>query len=241
MIKDRRIEITADEAVALATRDVKVECVSDEGGFMDLWDVLDDFTFFAPESALTAFTEPTEPPKPMPRTTKPTTPEERTARLVEHVDSTPDDPKQAAIEAELAGETPDPFGHPLNRQGGGDEKVKSGKIKINGHAKPEPVATVPRDFGIMRHEPTTWTDAQLGVMGLMRYTADAKGKRTTKWSLKRLASYFGVENTDTIVEALAVYQLNEAKYNKAAEAYELPNTKAGRSTWETIKKKEGNK
>lgn len=106
-IKDRRIEVDADEALALASKGAMVECVADEGGMMTIWEALGGLTFFAPESALTAFTEPAEPPKHETRTIAHDTPEERTRRILEHVDSTPDEPpttRQAAMEAELAGE-----------------------------------------------------------------------------------------------------------------------------------------
>lgn len=52
MLIERRIEIDLDEALALASSDVDVECVGDGTGFMSLEEALSGLSFFVCESAL---------------------------------------------------------------------------------------------------------------------------------------------------------------------------------------------
>ena len=115
--------------------------------------------------------------------------------------------------------------------------MTSGKIKINGHnKKPDPAeapALVERDPRCLTIE---WTDDMLGVLGAMRYTTTANGERTTQWNINRLRSYFEA-TYDDIVHGLELYQMDEPKYDKAAEIYVLPNVRAGRATFKTIKLK----
>ena len=115
--------------------------------------------------------------------------------------------------------------------------MTSGKIKINGHNKKPDPAEAP---AIIKNDPPhltiEWTDDMLGVLGAMRYTTTANGERTTKWSIIRLRSYFEA-TYDDIVHGLELYQMDEAKYNKAAEIYVLPNVRAGRATFKTIRRK----
>ena len=118
--------------------------------------------------------------------------------------------------------------------------MTSGKIKINGHSKKpaEPTKAPPLTKADERKNLTIeWTDDMLGVLGAMRYTTTANGERTTQWSINRLRSYFEA-TYDDIVHGLELYQMDEPKYNKAAEKYQLPNVQAGRAVWRRIKLKE---
>jgi hypothetical protein len=116
--------------------------------------------------------------------------------------------------------------------------MTSGKIKINGHnTKPaEATKAPPTKADEQRKLTIKWTDDMLGVLGAMRYTLTADGERTTKWSINRLRSYFEA-TYDDIVHGIELYQMDETKYDKAAEIYVLPNVRAGRATFKTIKLK----
>ena len=119
--------------------------------------------------------------------------------------------------------------------------MTSGKIKINGHnKKPTEPTKAPLTKADERKNLTIeWTDDMLGVLGAMRYTRNRDGERTTKWSLDRLRTYFK-GTYDDIVHGLELYQMDEAKYNKAAEKFRLPAVSAGRAVWRKIKLKEEN-
>ena len=119
--------------------------------------------------------------------------------------------------------------------------MTSGKIKINGHnKKPAEPTKAPLTKADERKNLTIeWTDDMLGVLGVMRYTTNRDGERTTKWSLDRLRTYFK-GTYDDIVHGLELYQMDEAKYNKAAEKFRLPAVNAGRAVWRKIKLKEEN-
>ena len=123
--------------------------------------------------------------------------------------------------------------------GGGVEEMTSGKIKINGHnTKPTEATKAPLAKADEQRKLTIeWTDDMLGVLGAMRYTLTADGQRTTKWSLDRLRTYFK-GTYDDVNYGLELYQMNEKKYDAAAEKYILPDVRAGRAAWTSIKKKE---
>lgn len=148
-------------------------------------------------------------------------------------------PKAEALAKEYSGEVPGfvPFaGAPSE---GGVEEMTSGKIKINGHnTKPTEATKAPLAKADEQRKLTIeWTDDMLGVLGAMRYTTTANGERTTQWNINRLRSYFEA-TYDDIVHGLELYQMDEAKYNKAAEKYRLPAVNAGRAVWRRIKLKE---
>ena len=117
--------------------------------------------------------------------------------------------------------------------------MTSGKIKINGHnTKPTEATKTPLAKADEQRKLTIeWTDDMLGVLGAMRYTLTADGQRTTKWSLDRLKTYFK-GTYDDVNYGLELYQMDEKKYDAAAEKYILPDVRAGRAAWTSIKKKE---
>ena len=117
--------------------------------------------------------------------------------------------------------------------------MTSGKIKINGHnTKPTEATKTPLAKADEQRKLTIeWTDDMLGVLGAMRYTLTADGQRTTKWSLDRLRTYFK-GTYDDVNYGLELYRMDEKKYDAAAKKYILPDVRAGRAAWTSIKKKE---
>lgn len=147
-------------------------------------------------------------------------------------------PKQEEPKAEAPKEVPGfvPF---VEAPTGGGVEMTSGKIKINGHnTKPAEATRAPlTKADEQRNLTIKWTDDMLGVLGAMRYTLAADGQRTTKWSLDRLRTYFK-GTYDDVNYGLELYQMDEKKYDAAAEKYILPDVRAGRAAWTSIKKKE---
>ena len=149
-------------------------------------------------------------------------------------------PKQEPPKQEPPKEEPAPVPFASAPSEGGVEEMTSGKIKINGHNKKPDPAEAPAVIEIdPRRLTIEWTDDMLGVLGAMRYTTNRDGERTTQWSINRLRSYFDA-TYDDIVHGLELYQMDEAKYNKAAEKFRLPAVNAGRAVWRKIKLKEEN-
>ena len=257
IIKDRLIEVDVTEALAIAGKGEKVRCVGEGTGLIDIVDALEGLTFFAPESA---FTEELKPikieaskeeiaklAKSAPIAMRYDTPEARTRAIIDsverydekHEEPAKQEAKQEALAKEHSGEeapAPVPFAEAPT---GGGVEMTSGKIKINGHnTKPTEATKTPLAKADEQRKLTIeWTDDMLGVLGAMRYTLTADGERTTKWSLDRLRTYFK-GTYDDVNYGLELYRMDEAKYNKAAEKYILPDVRAGRAAWTSIKKKE---
>jgi hypothetical protein len=254
MIKDRLIEVDLGEALALAGIGETVRCVGDGTGLMTIADALEGLTFFAPESAITEKPEPVKIEASKDEIAKLAksafvpggvvrydTPENRTRAIiasVERYDEEHGDPPVTKQDTPKQ-EEPEPVPFAGAPSGGGVEEMTSGKIKINGHnTRPTEATKAPLTKADEQRKLTIkWTDDMLGVLGAMRYTLTADGQRTTKWSLDRLRTYFKC-TYDDINYGLELYQMDEKKYDAAAEKYILPGVRAGRAVWTSIKKKE---
>lgn len=249
IIKDRLIEVDVTEALAIAGKGEKVRCVGDGTGLMTIADALEGLTFFAPESALTEKPEPIRIEASKDEIAKLAksafmpggpahfdTPEARTRAIVDSVERYDEEHGDPPVTKQ---EEPEPVPFAGAPSGGGVEEMTSGKIKINGHnTKPTEATKTPLAKADEQRKLTIeWTDDMLGVLGSMRYTLTTDGQRTTKWSLDRLRTYFKC-TYDDINYGLELYQLDEKRYDAAAEKYILPDVRAGRAAWTSIKKKE---